>query len=82
MHKLKNQFCRLKVIKKESLVFYLVMLCCYLLEACSFLMKDKKGVDLDVRVWGRSERRVGNCKQDILYEKESIFSKKKKTKNF
>lgn len=45
-------------------------------------MRGKKGVVLDVRVWDESERRVGNCNQDILYEKESIFSKKKTTKNF
>ena len=28
---------------------YFVMVCCYLLEACSFLVRHRKGVDLDGR---------------------------------
>lgn len=33
-------------------VFYFVMFCCCLLEAHSFLMRDRKGVDLDGRGGG------------------------------
>jgi hypothetical protein len=51
------------------------MFCCYLLEACSFLLRDKKGIDLDVRVWGGTERRVGNCNQ----RKNPFSVKRKKT---
>ena len=36
-------------LRYESFCFslsYMIMFCCYLLEACSFLMRDRKGVDL------------------------------------
>ena len=33
-------------------MFYFFLFGCYLLEACSFLMRDRKGVDLDGRDGG------------------------------
>jgi hypothetical protein len=60
----------------EVMVFvlsYYILFCYimlyYLLEACSFLMRDREGMDLDERAgWdgtGRS-RGKGTCNQDIL----------------
>ena len=58
-------------------MFYLVMIGYYHLEACSFLIRDRNGVDLEGREGGRNweECREGNCNQDILYEKD-LFSVK------
>lgn len=45
------------------------MFSCYPLEACYFLMRDRKGMKPEGR--GGTERRKerGNYNQDILYEK-------------
>jgi hypothetical protein len=36
-------------------VFYLAMFGCYLLESCSFPMRDRKGIDLGGGKWGGTE---------------------------
>lgn len=55
----------------------------YLIEACSFLMKDKKGVFPEEGGWGgNGNSEVSrNCIQDIFMIKESIFNYKKKKIN-
>ena len=49
---------------------------CYLLEVCSLLMRDRKGVNLKgrggVEELGRVEEGE-NCNQDILNEKRIYF---------
>ena len=53
---------------------------CYLLEACSFLMRDRKGVDLDGRRGGEELGGVegGETIIRIYYvRKKSIFNKRK-----
>jgi hypothetical protein len=50
----------------------------YLLEACSFLIRDRNGVDLEVRGPGKGlgSRERGKCKNVIriyLYEKTIYF---------
>lgn len=51
------------------------------LEAYSFLMKDRKGVDLNEGRWKgtRMSRGKGNCNQEIFCEK-IILSKKERKK--
>ena len=41
-----------------SIIFYFAMFCGHLLEACSFLVRDRKGVDLDGRRCGQERGRV------------------------
>lgn len=68
-------FCFLLFITLYSLMF-----CCYLLEACSFLMRDRKGLDPDGRGsreelgWTEGEKTVTR----ICRVKKSIFSKRRK----
>ena len=62
------------------LIFYFVIFGCYLLEACSFLMRDRKGVDLEGRRGGEDLGRVEGEETIIrIYymRKESIFNKRK-----
>lgn len=52
-------------------IFYCIMLGCYHLEACSFLIRKRKGVDPERRRSREELRRVEGEKtvyQDILYE--------------
>ena len=57
------------------------MVHCYLLEVCSFLMKDRKGMDLDGRRVGEKwEKRVEKLYQGIIYEKRMYFHLKQKKK--
>ena len=56
---------------------------CFLLEACSFLMKDRKGVDLEERGGGEELGRVEERETIIrkyCLRKESIFNKSKNIK--
>lgn len=57
------------------LCFTLVMFCCYLSEARSFLMRDRKEVDLDGRggreALGGAER--GDTSQGLLCEEKNLF---------
>jgi hypothetical protein len=45
------------------IVFYFVVFCCYLLEAQSFLIRDKRGVDLD----RRRKRGTGTLRGEIVF---------------
>lgn len=62
------------------IIFYFVRFCCYLLDACSFLIKDINGVDPDGR-GGREE--VGGVEEGktvirIYYMRISLFFNKRK----
>jgi hypothetical protein len=37
------------IVLLHFIIFYFVRFGCYLLEACSFLMRDRKGLDLEGR---------------------------------
>ena len=65
------------------IIFCFIMFGCYLIDACSFLMREKGS-----RSWGEIRRRVtgssrrrGNYYQDILYEEMIYFQQKEKMKN-
>lgn len=64
------------------LIFCFVMSGRYLLEACSFFMRNRKGVDTgETRGWGESgtSRGRGNDNQGILlYERRICFYKRKR----
>lgn len=49
---------------------------CYILEAGTFLVRDRRGMCLDKRKWGGTQdsREREPCNQDSLYEKQSIFN--------
>ena len=59
------------------IIFFFVIFGSYFLEACSFQMRDGKGVDLDRsggKVGGsRSSRGRRNCTQYIMYKKRNYF---------
>ena len=63
---------------------FVCMFCCYLLEVCSFLMRHRKGIDLDERGDREELGRVkgGETRRRIYYVKiESIFNKRGKRVN-
>jgi hypothetical protein len=68
-----------EMILLYSILFYFVMFCCYLLEACSFLRRDRKEVDLDGRR-GREELGGIEGREAVIRKycmrKESIFNKR------
>ena len=50
-------------------LYFIISVCCYLLEVYSFLMRDRKGMDLEVRGGGEEVRGVEeDYNQDILYK--------------
>lgn len=55
-------------------VFYCVILCCYHTEARSFLMRDRKGMDLDGRGGGEEVgvAKSGDTSQGLPCEKKSL----------
>lgn len=59
------------------IIFYFVMFGCFLLEACYFLMRNKKGVDLERRGGGEELGGVETVETILrIYcvRKESIFN--------
>lgn len=56
------------------------MIHCFLLDACSFLIRDRTGGDLE-ESWGNEEqggvKRRENRKQDVFYEKRIYLNKQK-----
>lgn len=57
------------------------MLCFYLLEACSFLVRDRRGVDLEGRRGGERtgrDRRGETVFRLHCMRKESMFNKREK----
>lgn len=62
------------------IVFYYIMFGCYLIEACSFTMRDRKEADLGRRGSGEELGRVGGGETIIkIYcnRKEPIFNGKR-----
>jgi hypothetical protein len=58
------------------IIFYFVMFGCGLLQACFLLVRDRNDIDPAGRGgWNNGE--AGNDNLDVLYEKRSIFSKRK-----
>ena len=59
------------------ILFYFILSHFYFFGDCSFLMRDRKGVDPEER--GRGEELGGkkNCNQDITFKKKSYFSIKR-----
>ena len=47
----------------HPVIFYLVMFGCYLLEACTFLMRDRKGADPEERGGGEE---LGGIEEEKL----------------
>lgn len=67
-----------------NLIFYFVLFCYYLLDTHSFLMRNRKGVNLEGRGgWGEigGSRGSRNYNQDILYEIRISFQWEKKQEN-
>lgn len=67
------------VVLLYLIIFYVVMVGYYLLEAYSFLKRDMKGVDLDGREDEEEQEGVEGGKQTSGYEKNNLFSIKKES---
>ena len=59
----------------KILIFYFVMFGCYLLGACSFLMRDRKGVDLEGKGGGEELGGINGGKTviRIYYMRKTYF---------